>query len=436
MSSVAIQVEGLSKLYHIGAIEERHDTLRDHLAQRFKSLLHRNGRGLALSAQRSAPSENTIWALKDVSFTINRGEVVGIIGRNGAGKSTLLKILSRITEPTIGFAEIHGRVGSLLEVGTGFHGELTGRENLYLNGAILGMRKTEIDRKFDEIVAFAEVEKFIDTPVKRYSSGMYLRLAFAVAAHLEPEILVVDEVLAVGDIAFQKKCLGKMEGMGRQGRTILFVSHNMGAIEHLCDRGMVLQDGKVAFSGQARDCVDFYVHTTSAKVSGQNGCSPHIIDLGSISRQSPVCHALLKRLELYIDQDKPFGGTVKLGGSLIARIGFCLENRTSTLDVTIEFDNLQGQRIFAAQSIFQPDLVRGERVGDETLVCEIPSLTLLPGEYKINVAMMLDRTESGEPAEDWIEDVARITIVGADYYGTGKVPNNGLVALQQRWYLL
>ena len=203
--------------------------------------------------------DETIWALRDVSIEIGQGEVVGIIGRNGAGKSTLLKILSRITEPTVGFVDIRGRVGSLLEVGTGFHNELTGRENVYLNGAILGMKRDEIDRKFDEIVAFAEVEKFIDTPVKHYSSGMYLRLAFAVAAHLEPEILLVDEVLAVGDAAFQRKCLNKMEGVGQQGRTVLFVSHNMPAITRLCERAILLDEGRVIQDGPASQVVSTYL---------------------------------------------------------------------------------------------------------------------------------------------------------------------------------
>lgn len=256
MSNITIRVEGVSKLYHIGVIQKRHDTLRDHLAESFKSLFHRNGRRSALTAQ----LDNTVWALKDLSFTVNQGEIVGIIGRNGAGKSTLLKILSRITEPTSGFAEIHGRVASLLEVGTGFHGELSGRENIYLNGAILGMKKAEIERKFDEIVAFAEVEKFIDTPVKHYSSGMYLRLAFAVAAHLEPEILIVDEVLAVGDANFQKKCLNKMRDVGQHGRTVLFVSHNMPAITRLCPRTILLEKGNVVEDGPSYEVVSKYLN--------------------------------------------------------------------------------------------------------------------------------------------------------------------------------
>jgi lipopolysaccharide transport system ATP-binding protein len=241
-SDVVIKVEGLSKRYRLGQREPiYYQTLRDNLAQKIQGLFNHIFRRSSTDSKSSQAKDNPwIWALKDVSFEVKRGEVLGIIGRNGAGKSTLLKVLSRITEPTLGRAEILGRVGSLLEVGTGFHPELTGRENIYLNGAILGMKKAEIDKKFDEIVAFAEIEKFIDTPVKRYSSGMYVRLAFAVAAHLEPEILLVDEVLAVGDAAFQRKCLGKMEDVAREGRTVLFVSHNIGAISSLCDFALLL----------------------------------------------------------------------------------------------------------------------------------------------------------------------------------------------------
>src|SRR5216683_2963443 len=242
MSETVIRCESLGKLYRIGR-RERYKTLRDTLADTFSAPLRwrRNG-----TSGRDSGDE-AFWALKDVSFEIKRGEVVGIIGRNGAGKSTLLKILSRITEPTKGRVILRGRVASLLEVGTGFHPELTGRENIFLNGAILGMTRREIQKKFDEIVAFAEVEKFLDTPVKRFSSGMYVRLAFAVAAHLEPEILVVDEVLAVGDTEFQKKCLGKMDEVSRQeGRTVLFVSHNLAAVAEMADRALLLDTGSVA----------------------------------------------------------------------------------------------------------------------------------------------------------------------------------------------
>jgi lipopolysaccharide transport system ATP-binding protein len=241
-----VRVEGLSKRYRLGA-RAGHDTLRDSLVGALKSPLRRGRR-----------AGETLWALRDVSFEVAPGEVVGIVGRNGAGKSTLLKILSRITEPTSGRVELYGRIGSLLEVGTGFHPELTGRENIFLNGAILGMRRREIAAKFDEIVAFAEIERFIDTPVKRYSSGMYTRLAFAVAAHLEPEILLVDEVLAVGDAAFQKKCLGKMGEVAREGRTVLFVSHNMTAVNQLCSRAVLLAGGRLALEGPTPEVVAEY----------------------------------------------------------------------------------------------------------------------------------------------------------------------------------
>jgi lipopolysaccharide transport system ATP-binding protein len=255
MSNVAIRIENLGKRYKIGVKREKYYTLRDSLmnALTYPFRGRRQGR-----PDRGNPQEDFIWALKDVSLEINHGDIVGIIGRNGAGKSTLLKILSRITEPTAGQAEIFGRVGSLLEVGTGFHPELTGRENIFLNGVIMGMTRAEVQRNFDAIVAFAEIEKFLDTPVKHYSSGMYVRLAFAVAAHLDPEILLVDEVLAVGDAAFQKKCLGKMEDIAKGGRTVLFVSHNMGAVRALCQKCILLENGVVIAIGEPDTIIDNY----------------------------------------------------------------------------------------------------------------------------------------------------------------------------------
>ena len=269
VSEIAIRAEGLGKQYRIGPrapYKTIRETMTEALWAPFYRLSQVIGRG---PESMDAGPDTTIWALKDVSFEVKRAEVVGVIGRNGAGKSTLLKILSRITEPTVGQAEICGRVSSLLEIGTGFHPELTGRENILLNGAILGMRRAEISRKFDEIVAFADIEKFIDTPVKHYSSGMYLRLAFAVAAHLDPEILLVDEVLAVGDAAFQNKCLGKMGAVAKEGRTVLFVSHNMQAISMLCDIALLLDGGAIAARGPTADVIETYLSQLRKGMDGQ-----------------------------------------------------------------------------------------------------------------------------------------------------------------------
>jgi lipopolysaccharide transport system ATP-binding protein len=288
MSTPVIQVENLSKQYRIGVRKAPYHSLRENLTNSLTALPRRLVSVFQGSVARPSEEDNTIWALKDISFEIQRGEVVGIIGRNGAGKSTLLKILSRITEPTIGFAEIRGRVGSLLEVGTGFHPELTGRENIYLNGAILGMRKIEIERKFDEIVAFAEVEKFIDTPVKHYSSGMNLRLAFAVAAYLEPEILIVDEVLAVGDANFQRKCLDKMQDVGQQGRTVLLVSHNMSAIARMCPRTILLSEGIIIKDGPSTKVVSDYLSSGLATTAAREWPDPTAAPGGEVARLRAV----------------------------------------------------------------------------------------------------------------------------------------------------
>jgi lipopolysaccharide transport system ATP-binding protein len=288
MNEISVRAEGLSKLYHIGEKQVKYKTLRDTLSQAAAAPFRRAGALLRGRSSRAAHLNETIWALKGVSFEIRRGELVGIIGRNGAGKSTLLKILSRITQPTEGFAEIHGRVGSLLEVGTGFHAELTGRENVYLNGAILGMRRVEIESKFDEIVSFAEVEKFIDTPVKHYSSGMYLRLAFAVAAHLEPEILIVDEVLAVGDASFQRKCLNKMQNVGEHGRTVLFVSHNMATITRLCERVILLNDGNVLRDGRPNEVVSAYLNWGRDTTAAREWPDPAQAPKGEVARLRAV----------------------------------------------------------------------------------------------------------------------------------------------------
>jgi len=278
MSAVAMRAEGLGKHFHIGAVQRGYKTFREITVDAFLGPFRRARKLMQGQAAGAADLTETVWALRDVGFEIGHGEVVGIVGRNGAGKSTLLKILSRITEPSTGFVDVHGLVGSLLEVGTGFHQELTGRENIYLNGAILGMRKAEIDRKFDEIVAFAEVGRFLDTPVKHFSSGMQTRLGFAVAAHLDPEILLVDEVLAVGDANFQKKCLAKMHDVSEQGRTVIFVSHNMPAVVRLCPRVILLDQGQIVRDGPAHEVVSAYLDSGSGCIASRewrdSNCAP------------------------------------------------------------------------------------------------------------------------------------------------------------------
>lgn len=331
MTDIAIKAEDLGKLYRIGK-RERYKALRDSMSESISDLFRS-----AMSRMRGDSStdgslaEGFIWALRNVCFEIKLGEVVGVIGRNGAGKSTLLKVLSRITSPTEGQVEIHGRVGCLLEVGCGFHPELTGRENIFLNGAILSMRRVEIIRKFDEIVAFAEVEKFIDTPVKHYSSGMHMRLAFAVAAHLEPEILLVDEVLAVGDFEFQKKCLGKMKDVSAQGRTVLFVSHNMAAVAQLCQRGMLLESGQLIYSGEIQETIGQYLskgRAFQAEVDFPTDPSKQI--------QVKILRILddQGRLSLELDRAKPFHIEIELTAHQSARG-----------TIIFELDTAQGTRV-------------------------------------------------------------------------------------------
>jgi lipopolysaccharide transport system ATP-binding protein len=376
MSDVAIRVENLSKRYHIGRAQQRHDTLRDALAAAMRAPLQSLRRSTNHSSLLT-PHDDTIWALKDVSFEVQRGEVVGIIGRNGAGKSTLLKILSRITEPTEGRAIIHGRVGSLLEVGTGFHPELTGRENIYLNGAILGMRRAEIDRKFDEIVAFAEIEKFMDTPVKHYSSGMYVRLAFAVAAHLEPEILLVDEVLAVGDAAFQKRCLGKMGDVAREGRTVLFVSHNMSAITRLCERTLWIDQGCLCMTGSTEVTVSRYL-TNEASLDGQCVWERGMANPG-------VDEFMLRAIRIKneageitstLDARKPFW--VEIEYEIIEHLPFCR--------VGLRLSTVEGITVFAAYDADQDEYAGPRDPGHFVSKCKIPGFLLNPGRFVLSSA--------------------------------------------------
>ena len=360
MSNVAIRAKNLGKKYRIGSHQFGYKTLRDTLVGSF-------GKRASQRVESGDMGPESFWALKDVSFEVKPAEVVGIIGRNGAGKSTLLKILSRITEPTEGSVEIYGRVASLLEVGTGFHPELTGRENIYLNGAILGMKRAEIARKFEEIVAFAEVEKFLDTPVKHYSSGMYVRLAFAVAAHLEPEILLVDEVLAVGDADFQKKCLGKMESVAGQGRTVLFVSHNMAAIQALCKTGILLDSGRVAGYGAIDEQVNTYLRSDP---SATDITSEEPIQLGG---------------DLKLTSLKFFPNPTKTG----APIDFGLELRSSRPTriegLAILVYSSIGARVAILDLRQSANLYRLEDNAPLRIAGRINSLPLVEGQYKIGL---------------------------------------------------
>ncbi len=378
MSDIAIQVEGLSKEYHIGGPQKTYDRLGDQLTDMFTAPFRRAGKLLRGQATGAADLNETFWALKDVSFQIKSGEVVGIIGRNGAGKSTLLKILSRITDPTEGYADIYGRVGSLLEVGTGFHPELTGRENIYLNGAILGMKKMEIRRKFDEIVDFAEIGKFIDTPVKHYSSGMHVRLAFSVAAHLEPEILLVDEVLAVGDMAFQRKCLGKMDDVAEQGRTVLFVSHNMGLMQTLCQRGILLQQGAVITDGTITEAVDTYLQTLEQTKSQ---------DLSLRTDRKGVGQVRLVGMEVF-NGNNSSSSILKTGNP--ARFIFHVSAMVPGMACSFSVHDHLGRPITSFKSKVRGPEDSYDPNNGLKFVCELDELLLLPGRYRVDVAIIGD----------------------------------------------
>jgi lipopolysaccharide transport system ATP-binding protein len=376
MTAAAITLEGLSKEYRIGLVRQRHPTLRFAMADAATAMLSRlrpDGRAALASG-----GGELIWALRDLSFSINEGEVVGIIGRNGAGKSTLLKVLSRITEPTEGFADIRGRVGSLLEIGTGFHPELTGRENIYLYGAILGLKKNEIDRRFDEIVAFAEVDRFLDTPVKRYSSGMTVRIAFAVAAHLEPEILLVDEVLAVGDLAFQKKCLGKMSGIASEGRTVLFVSHNMAVVQALCRRGIFLQDGRVQTDAPIEEAVSAYLKTLEQIVSE---------DL--LERTDREGAHDVRLSQVAVSSEDQEGNTRGLATGRPARFDFKVTEAHKRLSCSFTIFNNLGHPIVAFDSATN-SLEDGWNGSKSRYSCVLEELPLAPGRYRLDVQLRDD----------------------------------------------
>jgi len=375
MSDVALSVQNLSKSFRIAhqSGSRGYRTLHDELVTLPRRLIDR------LRRQRRSTSE-TFWALKDVSFDVQTGEALGIIGSNGAGKSTLLKILNRITEPTRGAVDIYGRAGALLEVGTGFHPELTGRENIFLNGAILGMTRTEIKRKFDEIVAFAEVERFLDTPVKRYSSGMYVRLAFAVAAHLDPEILLIDEVLAVGDAEFQKKCLEKMENVAtKEGRTVIFVSHDMDAICHLCSRCILLRNGEIAKTGNAAEVIATYL-------GGEQDQAPEI-DFARIESEASFQFAGLYnprgQASTSFSTDEP----------LLLKSSFAVRRRIEGLQLSFSVFNFKSDQVFYASLSMANPTISVEAAGKYNIAAQIPGRLLLPGSYFITLALHTPKTK-------------------------------------------
>jgi lipopolysaccharide transport system ATP-binding protein len=412
-----IRVENVSKTYRLGARRTGQTTLREGVVRAVRTpfdVLRRRGE--------TTRDPDTLWALNDVSFEVHPGEVIGIIGRNGAGKSTLLKILSRITEPTAGRADLYGRVSSLLEVGTGFHPELTGRENIFLNGAILGMKRADIKRRFDRIVAFAEVERFIDTQIKHYSSGMHMRLAFAVAAHLEPEILIIDEVLAVGDAQFQKKCLGKMDTVAKEGRTILFVSHNMAAVSKLCRRGLVLEQGRVAYIGTQAEAVARYLTSSRAEARSLRDRTDRI-GSGQVRVVS---------LEVKDAQGRPLdvaasGQEIDICLHYESSPGFHSSRVIASIDVKTQFDTpvfLQHNRLTRDEWGVLPP--RG------AFVCRIPRLPLPPATYRITYSLMRD----GEYL-DAMEGAYELIVTDGDFFGSGEVPpaTHGCCLVDASWRL-
>jgi len=410
MSEVAIHVENIGKRYRIGE-RHRYKALRDTLALALSAPVR--AATALFNGRQSNPSndspDNNFWSLKDVSFDIKQGEAVGVIGRNGAGKSTLLKILSRITKPTEGYAKIHGRVGSLLEVGTGFHPELTGRENTYLNGSIIGMRKIEIDRKFDEIVAFAEIEKFIDTPVKFYSSGMYIRLAFAVAAHLEPEILLVDEVLAVGDMAFQKKCLGKMGKVTKEGRTVLLVSHNMVAIESLCGRALLLDQGKLTGAGETSQLVQRYLVFQSGAACDRQSLLSH-------PGRSPVSTAIMTQVTLFSNPEVR-SSSIRMGSPLAVEVTFQSKAKPLAPVLGVVIMDKHGSPILGVNNRFISGYRFNKPESQGTISCHFENIPLMPGDYTVDLYFGDDHADL-----DVIHGAISFEVTPSDVFGTGRLP--------------
>lgn len=424
MSNVAISIDKISKLYRLGLKEEKADTLVGAMASWIKAPVKnlRNLRRLT-NLNPNEQNEDVLWALRNVSFEVKRGDVIGIIGRNGAGKSTLLKILSRITEPTSGKAIVNGRVGSLLEVGTGFHPEMTGRENIYMNGTILGMTKKEIDRKFDEIVHFSGIEKFLDTPIKRYSSGMSVRLAFAVAAHLEPEILVIDEVLAVGDAEFQKKCLGKMRNLAGEGRTVLFVSHQLEAVSNLCNRAVLLKQGSVVTEGNPDEIIDLYIR----ELSNNN-------KLESIpQRKDRKGNGRIRFTETWLETDDgKVVEKIKIGEPVNIKARFEVYDQSIRNMITsIAVSTIKNVKVCDLKNIYNGNPFGPDLPQKGILTCALSRMNFNHGTYCYNLFC-----ESELGIEDWIQNAATFDIEASDYYGTGRLPEKDRICLMDySWHI-
>jgi lipopolysaccharide transport system ATP-binding protein len=424
MGDVVIKAEGLGKKYVIGhqAGEGRYVALRDVLAHNVRSMWHKTKDLFRGDVPVQGDSREDIWALRDIDFEIRQGEVVGIIGRNGSGKSTLLKVLSRITEPTEGRVSIRGRVSSLLEVGTGFHPELTGRENIFLNGAILGMTRGEIRGKFDDIVAFAEIEKFLDTPVKRYSSGMYVRLAFAVAAHLEPEILLVDEVLAVGDAAFQSKCIGKMRGVAREGRTVVFVSHDTAAVEGLCTRCFLLDEGQLKLSGTPHEVTTLYL-ATALQETGR-------CDIDPKSRKRHYATATMMEVAISSGDGVSVAG-INMGSPLAVHVLFRSDAPIyPVLGVVVKTP--MGVSLFGINNrTIHAKNIR-KVLGEAVITLQFDHPPLMPGKYYLDLYL-------GDPAQelDVVKEAILFEVFPRDVFGTGKLPHPGAgpIIVPARWEL-
>lgn len=401
MNKFAIEVSGLSKSYKIGMKKERYRTLRETITD-----------NLNRSSRLETEQKEFFWALKDINFTVRKGETLGIIGRNGAGKSTLLKILSRITKPTSGRALLNGLVGSLLEVGTGFHPELTGRENIYLNGAIIGMRRTEIDRKFDEIVDFSGIEKYLDTPVKRYSSGMYVRLAFSVAAHLEPDILLVDEVLAVGDAEFQKKCLGKISDVAFEGRTVILVSHNMAAVKNICSTAILIEEGHIKETGNSEIVIHKYLDQMQT-------FQPALLD----ERTDRKGNGRLRFTKFEVAEGSQISNVVVLGNKTRLNLHYKGTAPLYNVKTSIGFYNELGERIVSVSN----DSSKGvfPEIPESGIISVMfDKFPLTPGTYYLHLFCQVSSVVA-----DWVQMAAVIEVQPGDFYGSGKIPANGIAQI-------